>query len=586
MNLDFRNINTLWASILVETLSSLGSKTVVICPGSRSGPLAYAFATHPEIKAISVLDERSAAFLALGIAKYTHLPTPVVCSSGTAGSHFYPAVIEARESRVPLLLLTADRPPELRECHAGQTIDQVHLYGHFPNWQIDLMPPQGDPVSLQYLRQMIRHGWERCRYPVAGPVHLNLPFRDPLAPLEDAKILALKSQWDPESFFERGEPQKRIFSQLGKQGIPLPYWKTCQRGVIIAGPAQPSDPKIYCQAVACLAKTLGWPVLAEGLSPLRNDQDLNPYLIATYDFLLRQDTAAQLRPEQVIRLGSLPTSKELQRWLQESSPLEWILDPGYTNLDPLHGRVTVIHRAIEDLKQDLDQDLRTHPTDLSDLKYLQLWLDQEAQMRQKINHYFDSIPHLFEGKVAWILPQILPDQMPVFISNSMPVRDVERFWLPNQRRIQIFCNRGANGIDGILSTSLGIALSSQRPTLLLTGDLALLHDTNGFLLHSDFQGSLTILLINNQGGGIFESLPIAQFDPPFEAFFATPQKVSFAKLCEAYAVEHHSIQTWSELQRHLSTWPVASIRVLEISTDRKADTLLRNHLSLLSLRIR
>jgi 2-succinyl-5-enolpyruvyl-6-hydroxy-3-cyclohexene-1-carboxylate synthase len=572
VNLDFRNINTLWASILVETLSLLGAKTAIISPGSRSGPLAYAFATHPKIKAISVLDERSAAFLALGIAKYTHLPTPVICSSGTAGSHFYPAVIEARESRVPLLLLTADRPPELRECHAGQTINQVNLYGHFPNWQLDLMPPQSDPFSLQYLRQSIRHAWERCLYPVAGAVHLNLPFRDPLAPIEDPEILALKSQLDPDTFFERGAPQKRIFLQ---QGIPLAHWKTCQRGVIIAGPAQPSDPESYCRAVGILSQTLGWPVLAEGLSPLRNYQDLNPYLIATYDLILRHsDIASQLRPEQVIRLGSLPTSKELQRWLQESSPLEWILDQGYTNLDPLHSRVTVIHTAIEDLRQDSD----LHPLDHSDLKYLQLWLDHETQMRQKINHHLDPIAHLFEGKVAWILPQILPDTIPIFISNSMPVRDVERFWLPNQRRIQVFCNRGANGIDGILSASLGIALSSQKPTVLLTGDLALLHDTNGFLLQAHFQGSLTIVLINNQGGGIFESLPIAQFDPPFETFFATPQKISFANLCQTYNVEYHLIQTWSELQIHLSTWPVASIRVLEIPTDRKADTLLRQHL--------
>ena len=199
--IDFRNTNTLWASILVETLHRLGLTTAIICPGSRSTPLAIAFAQHQHIEAIPVLDERSAGFFALGIAKKLRLPVVLVCTSGTAGANFYPAVIEAKESRVPLLILTADRPAELRECHSGQTIDQVKLYGHYPNWQTELATPSLELGRLNYLRQTVIHAWERAISPAAGAVHLNLPFRDPLAPVLQPEAEAFKSQFQPEIFF-------------------------------------------------------------------------------------------------------------------------------------------------------------------------------------------------------------------------------------------------------------------------------------------------------------------------------------------------------------------------------------------------
>src|SRR5919202_6231889 len=201
MSIDFRNTNTVWASILAETLKRLGLTTAVICPGSRSTPLAVAFARNNEIEAIPVLDERSAAFFALGMARATGRPVVLVCTSGTAGANFYPAIIEAKESRVPLLILTADRPPELRDCHSGQTIDQLKLYGNYPNWQTELGLASVGIGRLRYLRQTLVHAWERCVFPVPGPVHLNLPFRDPLAPLPQFDTDTLKSQFQLEDFF-------------------------------------------------------------------------------------------------------------------------------------------------------------------------------------------------------------------------------------------------------------------------------------------------------------------------------------------------------------------------------------------------
>ncbi len=610
MPIDFRNTNTVWASILVETLRRLGLTTAVICPGSRSTPLTVAFAQQNQIESIPVLDERSAGFLALGIARQSGRPVVLVCTSGTAGANFYPAVIEARESRVPLLVLTADRPPELRDCHSGQTIDQLKLYGNYPNWQAELAVPSLEIGMLSYLRQTIVHAWERSLFPVPGTVHLNLPLRDPLAPLPQFDTDTLKSQFQLEDFFAaiKSSPPLPLFpTPHSPLPTPFPEWLQCEQGIIIAGPAQPQRPREYCQAIAHLSKALGWPVLAEGLSPVRNYADLNPYLISTYDLILRnRQLAQQLTPAMVIHLGELPISKELRTWLNECQPRRWVIDPSHHNLDPLHGKTIHLRMSVEQLGRwgeelkvsklkvesleelnvdRLEDNLQPSNLQFSNLQfsnlqfsnlqfstqtYLQQWCEAEAKVRSGVDREMSTMSQLFEGKAAWLLSQILPPTTPLFIANSMPVRDVEFFWKPNNTGIRPFFNRGANGIDGTLSTALGIAHRNQS-SVMLTGDLALLHDTNGFLLKNKFVAHLTIVLINNNGGGIFEMLPISKFDPPFEEFFATPQDVNFAQLCVTYGVEHQLIQSWEQLRELLNPLPTKGIRVLELQTDRKAD---------------
>lgn len=565
MPTDFSNTNSVWASILTETLKRLGLTSAVICPGSRSSPLAIAFAQQDEVEAIPVLDERSAAFFALGIARQSGLPVALVCTSGTAGANFYPTVIEAKESRVPLLVLTADRPPELRHCRAGQTIDQLRLFGRFPNWQAELALPSLELGMLAYLRQTIIHAIERSLWPVPGPVHLNIPFREPLAPTPQAEASTLTLQLQSEDFFAAVEPQSHPISPSPYQPIPLQQWQQCSRGVIIAGPAQPSFPDQYCAAIAQLSQALGWPVLAEGLSPLRNYAHLNPHLISTYDLILRnRDLAKQLVPERVIRVGELPTSKELRTWLEKTQPRQWIVDPGEQNLDPLHGKTIHLRLSVEQLAEAFPGK-GTAPSD-----YLACWCTLEAKVRQNLDWAIAAINTPFEGKAAWLLSQTLPPNTPLFIANSMPVRDVEFFWRPSNSKIKPFFNRGANGIDGNLSTALGVAHGNQS-SVMLTGDLALLHDTNGFLLRNKLAGHLTIVLINNNGGGIFEMLPIAKFEPPFEEFFATPQDIDFSKLCATYDVEHELIQSWEQFTQRLNPLPTKGIRVLELRSDRKAD---------------
>jgi len=566
--IDFRNTNSVWASILAETLKRLGLTTAVICPGSRSTPLAIAFAQAYGIDAIPQLDERSASFFALGIARQYGRPVVLICTSGTAAANFYPAVIEARESRVPLLVLTADRPPELRDCHSGQTIDQLKLFGTYPNWQAELALPSLSIGTLSYLRQTIVHAWENTLYPVPGPVHLNIPLRDPLAPIPDATSFgSLASQFQPEDFFSAIAihhpitPSPPLPLSLSS---PIQEWRQCDRGIIIAGPAQPQLAREYCGAIGQLSKALGWPVLAEGLSPLRNYAQLNPGLISTYDLILRNHEAQQLAPEIVIQLSELPTSKVLRSWLDTIQPRRWVVDPSHHNLDPLHGKTTHLRTSIEQLAQAFPVESKS-PT-----PYFHLWSAAEAKVRSGIDQTMAEMNQLFEGKAAWLLSQILPPETPLFIANSMPVRDVEFFWSPSNSAVRPFFNRGANGIDGTLSTALGIAHRNQS-SVMLTGDLALLHDTNGFLFRNKFVGHLTIVLINNNGGGIFEMLPIAKFEPPFEEFFATPQDIDFAQLCATYGVEHQLIQSWKHLNQLLNPLPSKGIRVLELRTNRKAD---------------
>ena len=565
-NFNFKNINQLWAYILAETTKRLGLNCAVICPGSRSTPLAIAFSQQkPDIEVISILDERCAAFFALGRAKVTDKPTVLVCTSGTAGANFYPAVIEAKESRVPLLVLTADRPQELRGCHSGQTIDQLRLYGNYPNWQTELALPSPEWRMLAYLRQTIIHAWESCLYPVLGAVHLNVPFCDPLAPIPDLLNLdELKSQFQPEEFF--AGINSSIFFPPRIPIFPFPEWLQASRGIIIAGVSQTQKVYEYSYVVSRLAFSLNFPVLAEGLSPVRNRSDLNPNIISTYDLILRNSQLAkQLVPEVVIQIGEMPTSKVLRDWLTTTNVKRWIIDPSEQNLDSLHGRTTHIRMKIEEVGE-----WKPRGNNLNADPYLQMWRSAEMQVRENIDRALTPKTELFEGKVAWLLSQVLPAHTPLFIANSMPVRDVEFFWKPNNLGIKPFFNRGANGIDGTLSTALGIAYS-QQSSVMLTGDLALLHDTNGFLIANKFIGHLTIVLINNKGGGIFEMLDIAEFEPPFEELFATPQNIDFAKLCVTYNVEHELITSWDQLRNRLNPLPTRGIRVLEVRTNRKAD---------------
>jgi 2-succinyl-5-enolpyruvyl-6-hydroxy-3-cyclohexene-1-carboxylate synthase len=579
MPIDFRNVNSVWASVAVETLARLGLQTAIVCPGSRSTPLTLAFAQHPHIEALPVLDERSAAFFALGCIKREHRPVAIVCTSGTAGANFYPAIIEAYESGLPLFVFTADRPPEMRDCSSGQTIDQQKLYGGFIKQYSELAVPVATPDMLAYLRQTLVSAWRSAISPFPGPVHFNCPFRDPLPPIADSETeqitQALSTTLNIEQFFNSVSPPLPTVEQTQ---LPFAAWQKCSDGLIIAGPANPKHPEAYCKTVSQIASALGWPVLAEGLSPLRNYRSLNDSLISTYDIILRKsERSEKLIPQAVIQLGPLPISKVLRKWLQTHSPQRWIVGSA-RNLDPLHGPTAFLSLTVETLAAQLQSVNHPKAHLANPQAYRQKWLDAEALASKDLEISLTKETTLLESKIVWLLSQHLPESTPLFVSNSMPVRDVECFWPLNHRRIQPVFSRGANGIDGTLSTAMGLA-HHNRPTVLLTGDLAFLHDTNGLLNRPQLAGHLTIVLINNQGGGIFEMLPISQFEPSvFEKYFVTPQQVNLSALCEAYGVVYELVDMVEGFVRCVEKLPSEGIRLLEVRCDRSTSVQQRKSL--------
>jgi 2-succinyl-5-enolpyruvyl-6-hydroxy-3-cyclohexene-1-carboxylate synthase len=347
--------------------------------------------------------------------------------------------------------------------------------------------------------------------------------------------------------------------------IALERLSSHTKGIIVVGTENPRyGDEAFCDAIAMISDKLGWPVIADALNPLRSHVAGNPLLITRYDAFLRDaHKARELFPTAILQIGSLPTSKVLRAWLSSLDAVSFLLTPRSINTDPLHRIATPLYGDVKSLTEHL-QHQRVQAS------WGKLWLENEQETASRLGTKISSIDTLFEGKVAWLLSKHLPVDTPVFLASSMSVRYAEYFWEASSREHSIFCNRGANGIDGTLSTALGVA-HGGKPSILLTGDLAFLHDSNGLLAASQLKGSLTVILINNNGGGIFEYLPVSQIDSSFEDFFATPQSVDLAKLCGAHGAHYEQIQCWDDFIPSIEDLPESGLRILEIRTDRKAD---------------
>jgi 2-succinyl-5-enolpyruvyl-6-hydroxy-3-cyclohexene-1-carboxylate synthase len=555
------NVASAWGALAMEVLARLGVQTVVTSPGSRSTPLTVAAARNPKIEALTILDERSASFFALGLAKRTHRPVALVCTSGSALANYMPAVVEASMSGTPLLLLTADRPPELQDCNSGQTIDQLKIFGRYVKHFHNLALP--DTGHFDYLRQTLVHAVAQSLQPCPGPVHLNFPFRDPLAPEEGAEPICTAEVLEKAATVI-ARPTEAVATFSGIDTVAVERLMSHRKGVIVVGTENPPcGDEAFADAVAIISRRLGWPVLADVLNPLRNHAGENDALVTTYDAFLRTDESADLEPSAVLQIGNLPTSKVLRAWLGELEASSFLLTRLSDNTDPLHRVSTPLYGDVHALAELL-------PHQQAQAGWIEEWTRIESTFRARLDDRLDSMEAHFEGKVAWLLSQHAPISASVFLANSMSVRYGEYFWKPGSRGISIYCNRGANGIDGTLSTAMGMA-HGGKPAILLTGDLAFLHDSNGLLAKEQMRGSLTIVLINNAGSGIFEYLPIAEQKEVFESHFATPQHIDFALLCQAHGIGYRMIENWDALEVAVSQLPQSGLQVLEFKTDRKVD---------------
>ena len=557
-NVRFANTNALWGALGVRTLERMGLKHAVISPGSRSTPIAFALAQSKGIHVTVALDERSAGFIALGIAKSTKRPVVLLCTSGTAAANYLPAVIEARLSSTPLIILTADRPPELRDCHSGQTIAQNGIFGVYPVWSTEVAVPSTELSLLRYWRQTLVDGWQRAQSPLKGPVHLNLPFRDPLDPGATEKGFKMPAGFDLEAFTDLPKAQNPA-AKVSPLNALLPLPKT-GHGVIIVGPHSEAIPEEFAAAVLELSQLSGWPILADGAGTLRGDLADSGRVISTYDSILRNASAAKkLKPKAAVIVGALPTSKVLRQWLEEADVIAVQVNQPGENTDPTHSRW---------IRRDGKLVARGYEPVIADAKYLDTWNQYQKTALQKLAKVA-KVNWPFEGRIIKEIESALTNDDRLVIGNSMPIRDLEWFYHPTKSGPEVIFNRGANGIDGTVSTAIGASMDGLH-TVLVCGDLTFLHDSNALLSAKNHKGDLTVVVVNNNGGGIFNHLPVAQKNVYFEKLWGTPQDTDIGKLCAAHGVTHTRAKTWVNLNKLINVRK-RGVRVVEFTTDREKD---------------
>jgi 2-succinyl-5-enolpyruvyl-6-hydroxy-3-cyclohexene-1-carboxylate synthase len=539
-----------------DELARCGLEHACTSPGSRNTPILLSLTREPRIRCWSHIDERCAGFFALGAAKASGLPVAMTCTSGTAAANYAPAVIEAWHARVPLIVLTADRPPELRDNGAGQAIDQIKLYGDAVKWFCEVGVDTATPDTLRWIRQLACRAYYTADGDRPGPVHLNFPLREPLVldgPLPEDPVPGRygDSPWVHRTVAPR-------WTSRSTSGPPA------TRGVIVAGRA---EDEAIGEAAAQAAERLAWPLLADPLSGARHGQTA----IATYDLLLRDPGFAERAgPELVIRVGDLPTSKPLRAWLASLHATEQVLlDPDGTWQDPAAAVDEIVPGpAAVALKL-----LMTDPGP-RDPAWLVQWTDADQAARTALGTGLADAGVLSEPLTARLLGETLPPEATLLIASSMPIRDAELYFPAGTRGPRVLANRGANGIDGTVSSAFGVAAATDGPVVLLIGDVALAHDIGGLIAAVRLGLNVTIVVLNNDGGGIFHFLPVSGEADAFEEHVATPHGLDFAKAAALYGLQHTRVQTAAQL-----TDAIARPGIVEVRTNRAQNLALHRRLA-------
>lgn len=539
----FEDIQATFCAVLVDEWVRQGIRHAIIAPGSRSTPLALALANRSEIQIEVFHDERSAAFAALGIGLATHQPAVLLCTSGTAAAHFYAAVIEASLSHVPMLVITADRPAELKDVGAPQTIDQTKLYGNSVRWFHD--PGVADSAASYSWRSLARQSFADCRGFNPGPVHLNLPFREPLVgtSVELPDVSVHRHQMAGHLALDR-EDYETVASIVN-----------AQQGVIIAGRGCGS-----AEEISRLAQLLKWPVLADSRSGCQGIAESVPY----FDSLLRcEKFATENTPAVVLRLGEPPSSKVLSQYVTKSQATQVHVSAYESTVDPDHQVTLFISSEPTQFCRELQKYVQSNKISC----FQDTWLSANSTAEAMITDYFaQSDENLLAPRVSQLVVGSLDNYSNLVVSSSMPIRDLEWFG-GDCSRFNVFSNRGANGIDGVVATAIGVAVATQKKTAVLIGDIALLHDSSSLSDLHRRHVELKIVVTDNDGGGIFHYLPQAKSvdAEAFEKLFGTPHGTSIVKLAKAHQLSAFDCRTAAELKAALASEGTCVIRV---TTDR------------------
>lgn len=562
----------------VDELVRSGVSRVCLCPGSRSTPLALLLRRHPAMTTWVHLDERSAAFFALGMAKAGREPVVLVATSGTAAVNFAPAIVEAYYARVPLLVLTADRPPELRGVGALQTIDQVRLYGSQVKWFVDMPLPEATEEAVGYARTIACRAVAITRADAPGPVHLNFPFREPLIPADPEpspdRDERMKSARRPAVSVTQA-PRRPDPADLAALAVEL---HVVRRGLIICGP---QDDLHFPAAVVQLAAELDMPLLADPLSQVRCGSHHDSCVIDSYDAFLRDERLVRdLAPKIILRFGVTPISKPLLLYLQRYAACRQVLiEEGDGWHDPAASASEVVYAQPRAWCEALLVALRSMPDPSRQVSWRACWQEVGRQTRAILNKSLRQSTDFCEPRVFTELATLLPESATVFVGNSMPVRDLDTFFAGDRRSVRFLANRGASGIDGVVSTALGASVVSAEPLVLVIGDLSFYHDLNGLFAAKRHGLQATIILLHNDGGGIFSFLPQAEDQEHFEELFSTPHGLDFRAAADLYGLAYQRPACWEEFRSAIQLALHASgVTLIEVRTQRRANVELHRRL--------
>jgi len=564
------NRNTFWCDLFVHRLAELGVRYACISPGSRSTPLTLAFASNKSIKLFPIVDERSSAFFALGIAKKTKSPVAVVTTSGTAVAELYPAIIEAFYQRVPLIICTADRPPALRNSGANQTINQQNIFKNHIRYFADAGLP--NLKNLNYIIDIADKLIVNSSLSDKGPVHVNFSFEKPFEPksyTDKMEIAKIQKVFSKTSHALNQKKQDIIdFDDLTKK------FHGIERGLIMVGSNNYNND--FVKNLVRFSRIFGYPIYADGSSSLRFGNHSKEYFINNFTAIVRvKNFQKYFDPELIIQFGGTPTSNVLLEFFKNSKAEKILVNEFGDRNDPSHTAKKIFAvNPTEFCSSILKNAGKNIKRDSCWLIDLQVMNNKAEKLKSKL---INNAQFPFEGRVANELMKSLPKKSNLMISNSLPIRDVDFFANLNNKNINIFSNRGASGIDGINSTALGIAKTSKEQTYLLIGDLAFYHDMNGLHNAIKYKIPLTVILINNHGGGIFESLPISGYKEFLLENFLTPLELDLSKIVKAYGGKFIHIKNWKEFNSVISSSKKnKKITVLEIRTNAKKSKELRD----------